>query len=1181
MDDAGVYLPVREIVGLDDGDGPWNIDSSWIVCADPGSIDLARKVAASNLLLDNAPGMPDSWEGIDGFPEDVPVYGTSNYRCSPYRARKAIFIRDWTKLGLMENNYLSLFPELSPWQRRLEHDPQSYAITYSESRQQIAILGGSPQGVQHGVVGFLRDVNHRIDWVWGGAIIPFLTWEDPKSVLDYPELEMRVSSYPEMSSTDEQGVIDPWINGVIWNRYTHVNNDTQLFSILETTAGYSDTFDHMATEFTARSVRFIPRLYSAQAIFTTPGPDITGMLSELYSDDPSFEDPYSEDLLEGPDPDVTGTYVNPYRAAAAPPSRGIHLTEGMRVPVAEGGLTTPDAVVPVEREYLNLWRGQPCGFLPEGSMTDLAAQVVGDGEIVDCRTGPDEIVLCADASCPKVNGVPSQYLWININAGGSYVSDDSPYGLPPDVTLPSGDPLEDPHDFEPGHVYLLAIRYQLQLGEDSSFEDIQTHGASVDYVAGPDVRDVRRGTDLQFLPPTTGDAAWATYVFKVPEEEILPLTDANNLHADQDHFLRIRSANASNISSALHIHDLQLFDLGNTLAYPLATAFDPVALEGSASCAGLIPDGSASGDPGCTMDLVASPTGAAPVDRTYPERLLARAADGTSLSTPVLDVPTTANATALSAVDGYYHTVLTPGLWPRATEDANTHYWKEAPYPYELRQYGANFERDDYWAYHPSEGYRYQDGFLGAQLRYLHQTRRDYPDFFETSLFDNANAYTEAEGFNRSRGFLDTPQSNMDRISWVHCRMQQELVAMGYDTTPPDAYTPGGSTGYDLADTACADGDSAACQCDTTVQSSTLLYSDMFTRLHNGIKSYNAPFGGGPRWSRGVQDPFEEEDLRYFNTDSDAVPTFGLWWYRDDPEMITELFTDLSDWGFPIMFWMGSSSADLYDDEYHRSRGAQRELARLAAGRPWLTKGAATYYNSAWVGENAKDPMTAEDERSWERAVADCMWNPRWRQLRLYEMKEGDFEDNDCEDNPGLTCTAYPYYGKATQTLFYGYPGRTGTPESVRLAAGSSVRLDPTELWTPAHGATRTVMVRGFARRAPSATLRKGLLVVEVNGTARPIPVLSSEFSPFELTFSVLSTAPEAEISVSALGNDLLMDAFSLYEELPSFGYEAEEDGSTRPAFPSDIDERTQGTGWRYCDDLDFVQGLPKVTVAP
>ncbi|MBN2800998.1 MAG: hypothetical protein JXX28_17805, partial [Deltaproteobacteria bacterium] len=207
------------------------IDASWHLCADPGTLDLAHQLAGSQLLVQGDSAHLSPLNAVDGFPPGVAtrslLFPLSNpAECALASATKVIYLRDWSTMATAARypnstaNYLAAFPELQPWSARLEHDPQSYAISYNAPKQQILIMGASPQGAQFGTVGFLRDSDHRLRYQFLQGFVPYIVW-DPRSVLDYPELLMRMSSYPNMNSSAEV-YTDPWRNSVIWNRYTHV-----------------------------------------------------------------------------------------------------------------------------------------------------------------------------------------------------------------------------------------------------------------------------------------------------------------------------------------------------------------------------------------------------------------------------------------------------------------------------------------------------------------------------------------------------------------------------------------------------------------------------------------------------------------------------------------------------------------------------------------------------------------------------------------------------------------------------------------------------------------------------------------------------------------------------------------------------------------------------------------------
>lgn len=166
---------------------------------------------------------------------------------------------------------------------------------------------------------------------------------------------------------------------------------------------------------------------------------------------------------------------------------------------------------------------------------------------------------------------------------------------------------------------------------------------------------------------------------------------------------------------------------------------------------------------------------------------------------------------------------------------------------------------------------------------------------------------------------------------------------------------------------------------------------------------------------------------------------------------------------------------------------------------------------------------------------------------------------------------------------WYGSSSIVGEQESVRLTSGGALVSHAFHAAPAEAGASQRYRLRVFARTeaVPPYHPTTNNLRLEIKSTTgtfsvyQNIKVLPGEFKPYEVTFTVPASAELVSVVVKNLTwKSLLLDSLVLYAELPNFGY-FEQDGQLLPAFPSDIDERASGLGWRYCDDVDFLEGLP------
>lgn len=1123
------------------GSGKWTLDSTWRVCSTPATAALSSQLRAASLTASSG-----TYAALDAFPAGLAAYdwsvqpGMCSLALGQTGAKKVLYLLDWQDLTETQRNNLELyFPEIQPWIGRLEVDPQSYALSYDSAKNRILVLGGSAQGAQFGAIGLLRDASNTSS---------ALVWE-PKHVLDYGELQMRLSSFKGTNFSDNSDGLS-WRNAVIWNRLTHVNNDGQMFTNAVRDTSSKATLDHMANTFTERQVKLIPRLYSVQASFTDFGPDITGLLAS-----PEY------------------------------PVGGIHLTEGMRVPFPDDSqtLVPPDALEPITAQQLMMARGMACGYLlPQ---TDATPEINRNEQILlsntnfflDCRTDNDDYIsLCVKGDdCPTLNGAPMSGLAIYLTSDGSFSevgaegADGGP-GYSSPVAVPSGYelPHTEPHRFVPGHVYLLALRYRLD-GPST---------AHIYYMAGQTPHGVNRTSDAQYLLPTGQDFALASYIFRVPEADVVTLNSTANAIHDTHARVSIQSTGAlgtyqatdedgdpifdangnpvyiTGADTALHIDTLQLYDLGDTLAYPVVTG------NGQASCSGFPGQNS-----NCTMNMVGWNSGNMD-DRRYPDALLDEVFydepceedeprcvwDGTTgvrtRAEVFLSMPS-ANRNTEFVSGGHYRTVLVPGLWPRATKKASL---LPAEYPPELLR-AQSFERSTYWQTFPfvGPGRLLLDGFLGRQLQGLHQTLAQHPNFLETRLVDLSNSYTEAEGFNRSQGFGDDGTSSLSRLADFHCRMQHVLLDMGYDTGIANpSYTPNRPGGLQ----------NGACSADLK-HTSLLYYGDMFTPVHNGYFTYHAAFSGARPW-------FSYLDTHPLDTGEfpppglGADPTFIPWWYTDDPELLLEYYRSLVDHG-PMLFWMG---ADAKTENYHHARGSHREFARLAAAHPAHVYGAGIYYHGSFT-THPETKMTPAEERAWEQVASDCMWNPRWSLLRLWEMKPQELDNRAFRlfnPNPNFEFIDAYTYSADTAGLFYGYPWHRGTPESLRLNAYSDV-VFPFSI--PALSQPAQYLVRFFAKGYRD----NSVLGFQGGDVSFSEKVFANDFTVYEFSVTAQAQQDTLPLRIQNLDNTpLLLDGLALYQQLPNFGY----DTSGKPAFPSDIDERKSNPGWQYCDSVHYLQEL-------
>ncbi|MBN2800358.1 MAG: hypothetical protein JXX28_14555 [Deltaproteobacteria bacterium] len=1218
MDAVGSLLPGRALTPAPDGTASLILDASWTVCADPATAALAQQLTSSHLLEQGESVGTEYLNNIDGFPAvGAPVIlwddNAPPAKCQ-YTSEKVIFLRDWSSLqGFARKprhsrwGYLTEFTDLQPWTGRLVNDMQSYAISYRADRQQVLIVGGSSQGAQYGTVGFLRDSDHRLRFLFLQGVVPYISWE-PRSVLDYPELYLRLSSFPGMNSGDEEGVIDPWESSVVWNRYTHVGNDTQVFAGLalddpeDGEPGYREVFDRTASFYQARHTRLIPRLYGGQNSMPDPGPLLyQSTWDYVWDPSPLFT------------PDFSGL-----RASGL--GNGIHLTEGTRVVLrGDAPLVPPEELVPVSWEYLNMARQNTCGFYKTPPPDENWLHQNAD-QPFDCRTDPDGgITLCSDAGdlCPSVN-------W----NGGQEEADSTALIIYPTtadtMAKEDGDdlPERETYTFQDGHLYALAIRYSLPVG--LSAEDYEGQKAFVAYYAGSDLHGKEHASENWPLVPT-GSAesyAWATFVFRMPEADLGVSNTADEAKTPQDHIIKIGlelDEDTGQTDTILHLSDIQVFDLGETLAYPVIQ--DPWLQEAVASCAGLEREG-----PGCTMAMTGDwgrsyPAGPLVVDTVVSgspclvgDTGCVKDSVGSDFGTrtwrqAVLDIPSTELAEVGLTTGGYYHTVLTPGLWPRAETvtdkkdldgdgDTADEITVEAAFPAELR-IGQDFERQAYWEEgtvvtverldsngDPEEDQVLPDGYLGTQLAELHRALMEHPHFFDPSFVDNTQSYTEAKGFNRGMGFDAEPLSSARRLSRLHCRLMQELELMGYGHDyPAGSYSPGTVSGEPLADG----------RCPTAFSSSILYYGDMFADVHNGSHVYNAPYSGGMLWPlREVPqtpaagelmtlDPPSalEEDTEegtplvfdYRNTSplddgSYVRPTFVPWWYRDDPEYLSDYLGFFEQRDFPSILWMGS----LIDEDYHghnfltdynQGRGSQREMARLAAANPELVYGAGTYYNAAFASDGE---LAGAEMRGWEQVTADCMWNPRWRLLRLFEMNDTSLADdvaNTCAGNPDIECLDFSVYVKEEDGMYYGYPSsRGGTPDAIRMQSGAEMVLADVPDTQHHTSGPQEYQLRFFVRvEVPPDMV--ATLEVDVNGAVQSFTGDATEWTLVELEYSLPADTTGLHVSITNLSEGrLLVDGGALHKALPRF--ELDEDGL--PEFPRDIDERSAADGWQYCE---------------
>ncbi|MBN2797808.1 MAG: hypothetical protein JXX28_01555 [Deltaproteobacteria bacterium] len=1275
-DYQGNLLPGRELRELD-LPKRMTITPYWTLCADTSMLEVAQQLADSNLLGAAASSPYDALDGLDDFPAvsvvDMNTGGPPPAACDVLSKNYVIYLRDWSGLAPISwpeppavGALRQAFPDLVDWQPRLNADPQSFMISYDAVHRRILILGGSSLGAEYGLISFLRD-SESIPY-GDDTIVQWFA----RSVLDYPEIMLRISSSRDMNLPWETNIV-PWMSSVVWNRFSHVNNETQIFaSRAQEPEGYKLELDKMAEFLGTRGVRLIPKLLTGQTSMKDPGPLLDPALPEqpappgLPLDPELYPAPvipaYSDEFLLGhSEPDLSGTYKD---ASGESITEGIHLTEGMRVPVspkvvsedAPGEFFPADELVPIPRERLHFARTKQCVFYEEfddvldilndpNADEEARAEAIalhhttyyehwdeglGNGVLPDCRDSLSEddhglITLCNYDGCPSwltdSSPLPLRrpglilYLDAQQDDNDDYRDYRSPTGsVTEDYYIPkSGHQMPystNPYDFEAGHVYALAIHYRqpqylqdaeleapraanlaqlaadveerrpledrynqdpaslddeelaeylrltrlIETGErtETDFErrvgQLRANAARVDYVAGTDDHGIPRSSGAAFLPSTGEDLEWATYVFKV--SEVQALEEARS--SIRNHYLRIVSGAA--LEEALEIDSLEVFELGATVAYPRL----PQLSSGLAPCAGLIPEGSTAGSPTCTMQVHDA-------EAHYPEVLVADAGlIGTNVPTSRLSLPEVDLPYGGDLADGYYHTVLTPGLWPQEAitqpdphdidEDGtyDEYVMTEPDGPPEL-YLGQDIERDGYWApYVLTEDNHFSDGFLGGQLEQLHGLLSDYPDFLDPNYVDNAQAYTESKGFNRSQGNGDVRLSNMDRLTQLHCRLGQELAIMGYDDgVATGGYTPGSATGYHTGWQLCP----------STFGATVLYYGDMFTPDHNGRQAYTAPHSAGVPWFSGEADPFEMPDFDTHYYFSGAVPGFTPWWYRDDPEFLTELHQTFALHNFPTITWIGDYASQ---GDFDQGRGSLQVGPRYIAGHPNESLGAGLYTNKVFSADS-NSQMTPAEQRVAEQVAADCMWNPRWSQLKLYEMKRSDFVYD-----VNVTFGSYDQYGTGNG-LYYGISGKVGSQESVQLGTLAQAVLESVTLPDRDVTGEREVLVRLFVRADPNKTAPNSTLKLRVNGELWSIDVDWNTFEPVKRVFTVDADVDKLRITLANPVKDpVLVDALTVYEALPTLGT-ITEDGRTRPAFPRDIDE--QALGWLYCDDSDLLPG--------
>ncbi|MBN2800276.1 MAG: hypothetical protein JXX28_14140 [Deltaproteobacteria bacterium] len=1223
------------------------LTKDWHVCADPETMDLANFLTDSVLMSGGAllPALP-GLDRLDSFPKmDVleSKLGEMTSGDCALGEKNMIHLRSWETLQPYPHlilPYAAAHQELKDWEPRLRNDPQSYMIAWNPELREILILGATDLAAQYGAIAFLRDSHSEEDLV---------TWE-AKSVLDYPELMLRVSSSKEMTPYGDLGSdfdafyrqqAGPWMASTVWNRLTHVSNDTQLFAAR---ALWPEKYEHffdekMAWYLRQRQLRMIPRLYAGQTSMYSTGPDLTGPMPRPLWGEPEDETPPPrfvippgvdpEDLQLGEVlvtmPDMAGVLKDPLGNAI---TDGIHLTEGMRVPLTthhEDGDFHPDAgdLVPIPQGQLHFDRTKDCVFYDEFETYELDNSsrmeahhdeyyVHSDENnarvLPDCRdslygvAGSDQrrgvITLCGGLGCPGylygegTDGESAEHrymLRLFIDAGGDYSTDHDPkegHALPGTT---------DPYDFRPGHVYALALHYRLPhyLGDEEidplkepleteleplsarlaelraaeaalsddeklppedqaeldrlqrqvpDLEDAIAHyenrkgnlsdyAAKIDYVSGVDPHERPYHSHKAYLTPTGEHFDWATYVFKVPDEAVSPLLQADVGVNDREHYLRITHHGI--LEEALEIDALEVFELGATVAYPLVEDFD----RGLASCRGLTP--------GCTMAVDGYAA-------SYPPAIVEDAGlneHGTPtsrLALPSVDFPSLP-----IPEDGFYHTVLTPGIWPAsyltAEEEMRDYYG-----PPELR-IGQNIERPNYWQdYVIDHAHEHiTDGALGGQLAQLHQLMDEHAPFFDPHYIDSTHAYTESRGFNRGRGFEWSEASNAERLTELHCRLAIELKRMGYsDGEPVGGWEPGKAPGYDEAEGACW----------SSATTSQIYYGDMLTKAHNGHQTYPAPWSGGVPWYSGEASPFEVPDLDTEYQRSKTTATIAPWWYHDDPEMVYALSQSFAEQGLPVLFWLGDLSRQ---DAHARGRGVQRVASWYLAGHPEESLGAAISYFSIYARDRKED-MTPEEQRAWEQVAADCMWNPRWSLLKQYTLDEeaqGEWKFTWLVNNIDATD-----YNTATAGTYYGLSPAVGNQASLELLPNGVVRLMEVSL-PKNRPCGQRVMLRFFARAA-DPTYASWLRIEDGDWSSNHRFEPSTHFQVVELPYT-----PDNNNMELVFGNPgpfpLYIDGLAIYEEFPGFDLEKAENKQEKPVFPRDEDE--QAVGWRYCTDDGFL----------
>ncbi|MBN2800964.1 MAG: hypothetical protein JXX28_17635 [Deltaproteobacteria bacterium] len=1198
-DGDGNLLPVREL--RDQSTTPLLIDDGWTVCAGGGTSDVAEDLLNGPLLKESQEDS-DPYAHLGTFPPAAgPVSPTrlkpNPAACAFATAEKVLYLFSWENVptptfpiqpGLHRAGFLNNFPVLSDWRARLENDPQSYVISYDANKDHVLIMGATDLGAQYGLVSFLRDSDHQ-----DGASPDkdTVTWT-PRSVLDYPELLLRLTSSKDLNKPWETN-IRPWLNSTVWNRYSHVSNDTQVFASLALSSGYRETvFPELADFLVARHTRFIPRLLSGQ---TTMGDMSEGPLYPLP--------PASDELFL--DLDLTGLIRDTSTKYGGPITRGIHLTEGIRVDLEpDTELTEPTRLVPIPMEQLHLARTHQCVFYQEWP-GDAWDQSLDANVMKHCGTGVPEgvvdenalhwraersITLCTHGDCPTVEGEATGGLLIYLDSGGSALDHD---GNPKYTLAANGSANTDPYDFMPGHTYMMAIRYRQpeylseedldELYRDSEgriaperydVPNTKSRASHVIFRADTDMHGKGMQTDAQYLPPTGEDYGWATFVFRIPTPVLaedlnagpaLTLPQADTHATERDYFLKIQQRGVA--EEALVISNLELYDLSETLAYPVMETAGP-------SCRGLIPEGAPIANPACTMNLVG------PSYATYPDHLVVSHPEAPHHA--VLDIPYGDHLGRVGG--GFYHTVLAPGLWPRVdfTSDGTPF---DVLFPDELIV-SQNTTRPEYWQPYDVvsvDGKPYlRDGFLGGQLQQLHAILANdaWRGLLDPRLVDHTHAYTEGRGYNRSQGFGQEPASIAERLTALHCRLSIELEAMGYDRGEA-------TVGYVAGEV--QQRRDAEVGCHTGLETSLMYYSDGLTAVHNGRVQYNAPHSGGAPWSRGNMDPFEGLELDYRYEDSSVTPTIAAWYYYDDPEFLRELLSPFAKHNLSTVFWMGAFSKDnpYYPHPYDLSRGSHRAQARLAAAFPEDVLGAGTYYNGGF--SLTQKNMSPEEQRAWEQVSSDCMWNPRWRHLSLHELSREDTEalGIPCDQHPDLECLESPMYQDANTGRYYGNDAKIGSQESILLLAGGEASV---ELPLPsADQSTHRYLVRLFAKaehpapvvaqaREDGVTLppATGSLELTLDGTSvESIAVGGTMFT--DIDQDILLPGGQSTLSLRVRNTEdtnLILDGLELLVELPNLGYDVI-DGQTRPEFPADWDEHELDEGWHYCDDEDWLPPPP------